>query len=37
MFGKREYKRAKVKSLKKSNRKINAVNTRTIPRGGVRL
>lgn len=33
----REGRRAKARSLKKSNRKVNAVNTRTIPRGGVRL
>lgn len=33
----KESRRAKKKSLKVSNNRINSVNTRIVPRGGTRL
>lgn len=34
---KRESSRRKKMSLKRSNNRINALNTRVVPRGGIRL
>lgn len=33
----KESRRSKARSLAKSNRKVNTLNTRKIPRGGIRL
>lgn len=33
----KESRKAKVRSLRRTNNRVNAVNTRTVPRGGVRL